>query len=131
VIEVRRTEDLSGAFDTAIRGHAQAVMSTQGPFFFVNNTHIAQLALKHRLPSLSGEPNAPEAGALLFYGPYLLEGCQRAAKYVDRILNGARPADLPIEQPTKIELVVNVRTAKALGLMLPPSLLLRAARVIE
>jgi putative ABC transport system substrate-binding protein len=130
-IEVRGTEDLPAAFDTAVSGRAQAVMSTQGPFFWRHRSEIAQLAIKHRLPSLSGEPTAAEAGALLFYGPDVMEGCQRAAGYVDRILKGANPANLPVEQPTKIDLIVNVKTAKALGLRVPQSLLLRADRVIE
>ena len=130
-IEVRGVEDLSAAFDAAVKGRAQAVMSTQGPFFWRHRSQIAQLALKHRLPSLSGEPTAAEAGALLFYGPDVMEGCQRAAKYVDRILKGAKPADLPVEQPTKIDLIINVKTAKALGLRVPQSLLVRADRVIE
>ncbi len=130
-IEVRGVEDLSAAFDAAVKGRAQAVMSTQGPFFWSHRSQIAQLALKHRLPSLSGEPTAAEAGALLFYGPDVMEGCQRAAKYVDRILKGAKPADLPVEQPTKIDLIINLKTAKALGLRVPQSLLFRADRVIE
>jgi ABC-type uncharacterized transport system substrate-binding protein len=79
VIEVRRMDDLAPALDTAARGRSQAVMSTQGPFFLQNNVRIAQLALQHRLPSLSGEPNAAEDGALLFYGPNVFEGCARAA----------------------------------------------------
>jgi ABC-type uncharacterized transport system substrate-binding protein len=131
MIEVRGVEDLSAAFDAAVAGRAQGVMSTQGPFFVHNNVLIAQLALKHRLPSLSGEPNAAQDGALLFYGPNVFEGCRRAVKYIDRILKGARPADLPVEQPTKFELVINLKTAKALGLTLPPSLLLRADQVVE
>ena len=130
-IDVRGVEDLSAAFDTAVNGRAQAVMSTQGPFFWRQRSQIAQLALKHRLPSLSGEPTAAEAGALLFHGPDIWEGCQRAAKYVDRILKGAKPADLPVEQPTKFDLIINVKTAKALGLRVPPLLLLRADKLIE
>jgi putative ABC transport system substrate-binding protein len=131
VIEVRSVEDLTAAFDAAVKGRAQAAMSTQGPFFNLNSTVIAQLALKHRLPSLSGEPTAPGAGMLLFYGPNVFEGCHRAAYYVDRILKGAKPADLPVEQPTNIKFVINLKTAKVLGLSLPPSLLLRADQVIE
>jgi putative ABC transport system substrate-binding protein len=131
VIEVRGVDDLSAAFDSAIAGRAQGVMTTQGPFFVHNNVRIAQLALKHRLPSLSGEPNAAKDGALLFYGPNVFEGCARAAKYIDRILKGARPGDLPVEQPTKFELVINLKTAKALGLTISPSLLQRADQVIE
>jgi putative tryptophan/tyrosine transport system substrate-binding protein len=130
-IGVERFEDLPTAFESAARGHAQAVTSTQGPFFRHHRGRIAQLALKHRLPSLSGEPTAAEAGALMFYGPNVMEGCVRAATYVDRILKGAKPADLPVEQPTKILMLINLRTAKALGLTIPPSLLLRADQVIE
>ena len=131
VIEVQRAEDLSAAFQTAVRGGAQAVMSTQGPFFGLNRVRIAELALKNRLPALSGETNAAEAGTLLFYGPNVREGCRRAAHYVDKILKGAKPTDLPVEQPTKFELVINLKTAKALGLTIPPSLLQRADQVIE
>jgi putative tryptophan/tyrosine transport system substrate-binding protein len=131
VIQVRRVEDLAPAFDSAVASHAQAIMSTQGPFFVQNNARIAQLALKHRLPSLSGEPNAAEDGALLFYGPNVFEGCARAAKYVDRILKGAKPADLPVEQPTRIDFVINLKTARTLGVTVPPPLLQRADRVIQ
>jgi putative tryptophan/tyrosine transport system substrate-binding protein len=130
-VEVQGADDLAPAFETATRAGAQAMMSTQSPFFFVNSARIAQIALTHRLPTLSGEPNAPEAGALLFYGPSVLEGCGRAARYVDRVLNGVDPVDLPIEQPTKIMLTVNLKTAKALGLTIPPALLARADEVIE
>jgi ABC-type uncharacterized transport system substrate-binding protein len=131
VIEVGRSEDLPGAFQAAAQGGAAAIMTTQSPFFLGNRAQIAELALKHRLPSLSGEPNAAEAGTLLFYGPPIWEGCQRAAKHVDKILKGAKPADLPVEQPTKFELVINLKTANALGLTIPPSLLVRADHVIE
>jgi len=130
-IEIRGGDDLPAAFEAAERGRADAVMTTQSPIFVHNNVRIAELALRHRLPSLSGEPGAAADGALLFYGPDIFEGCARAARYVDRILKGARPADLPVEQPTRIELVINLRTAKALGLTVPPSLLIRADRVIE
>jgi putative ABC transport system substrate-binding protein len=106
-------------------------MTTQGPFFAVNRQQIADLALKHKLPSLSGEPAAPDAGTLLFYGPYVYDGCQRAATYADRILKGAKAGDLPVEQPTKVELVANLKTARALGLTIPPVVLQRADRVNE
>ena len=92
---------------------------------------MAELALKHRLPSLSGEPDSAEAGTLLFYGPSILEGCRRAADYVDRILKGANPGELPVEQATKFELVVNLKTAKALSLTIPHSLLQQADQVIQ
>jgi putative ABC transport system substrate-binding protein len=131
VVTVQRGEDLAAAFDTAVGARAQAIMSTQSPFFVHHNAQIAQLALKHRLPSLSGEPGAADDGALLFYGPDIFAGCGRAAMYVDRILKGARPADLPVEQPTKIDFVINLKTARALKLTIPQSLLLRADRVIQ
>jgi putative ABC transport system substrate-binding protein len=131
MIDIQRPEELSAAFQTAVRGGAQAIMSTQAPFFWLNRFRMAELALKHRLPSLSCEVNSAEAGTLLFYGPSIREGCRRAAAYVDKILKGAKPADLPVEQPTKFELVINLKTAKALGLTIPPSLLQRADQVIE
>jgi putative ABC transport system substrate-binding protein len=132
VVEVRGRADLAGAFQTAVRDRAQAVLSTQGPFFGLHGAQIAELALKDRLPSFSGEiPLGPEAGILLSYGPSPSDDCQRAASYVDRILKGAKPAELPVEQPTKIESVINLKTAKALDLTIPPSLLIRATRIIE
>jgi putative ABC transport system substrate-binding protein len=132
VIELQQPQDLPEAFQTAIRNGAQAIMSTQGPFFSLHRRLFAELALKHRLPSMSGEAAAPDAGALMFYGPSIARaGCHRAASYVDRILKGAKPADLPVEQPTKFEFVINLKTAKALGLTIPPSLVLRADQVIE
>ena len=124
-------EDLPAAFQTASHGGAQAVMTTQGPFFYTHRRLIAELALKHKLPSLSGEPLAAEAGTLLTYGASIDDSCHRAATFVDRILKGAKPADVPLEQPTRFELKINLKTAKALGLTIPQSLLLRADQVIE
>jgi putative ABC transport system substrate-binding protein len=91
---------------------------------------IAQMALKHRLPTARSEPRFAAGGNLVQYGPDLSESCRRAAFYVDRILKGAKPADLPVEQPTRFELILNLKTAKALGLTIPPSLLGRADEVI-
>jgi putative ABC transport system substrate-binding protein len=131
VLEVGSVEGFAAAFEAAREGGAQGVMTTQAPFFLQNNATIAQLALEHRLPSISGEPNAAEAGVLVFYGPLIIAGCQRAAYYVDRILKGAKPADLPVEQPMKFKLVINLKTAKALGLTIPPTLLVLADEVIQ
>jgi putative ABC transport system substrate-binding protein len=133
VIELKGegAEDLPAAFQTASRGGAQAVITTQGPFFYQHGRLIAELALKHRLPSLSGEPLAAKLGTLLTYGASIDDSCDRAATFVDRILKGAKPADLPLEQPTKYELIINLKTAKTLGLTLPQSLLQRADQVIE
>ena len=131
VIEVQRADDFPRAFELAVKGRAQAVMTTQGPLFWHHRAQLAELALRYRLPSLSGEPTAAEAGALMFYGPSTVEGCTQAVKYVDRILKGARPADLPVEQSTKITMVINLKTARALGLSIPQSILGRADKIIE
>lgn len=130
-IAVHHVNELPAAFETATRSKAQAVMTTQGPFFGENARRIAQLALKHKLPGLSGEQESAASGTLLFYGPYIRDGCRRAAYFVDRLLKGTLPADLPVEQPVKFQLIVNLATAKMLGVSLPASLLLRADHVIE
>jgi putative ABC transport system substrate-binding protein len=130
-IEVENVDDLAPAFETAVRGAAEAVMTTHGPFFAQNSARIAQLALKSKIPSFSGEPGSAADGALMVYGPNVLGGCSQAVKYVARILKGARPADLPVEQAVKTELVLNMKTAKALSLTIPPSILQRADHVIE
>jgi putative ABC transport system substrate-binding protein len=132
VIEVQRPEDFPAAFQAAVKGGAQAVMLTQSTLFAGSSkSQIAELALKHRLPSLSGEVESAKAGTLIFHGPNILDACRRAANYVDKILKGAKPGDLPVEQPTKFDLVINLKTAKALGLTMPQSLLLSADHVIE
>jgi putative tryptophan/tyrosine transport system substrate-binding protein len=130
-IEIRRVADLPGAFQSAVRSGAGAVMSTQSELLSTHRIQVATLALQHRLPSLSGEPGAAAAGTLIFHGPDAMETCRRAAYFVDRIFKGANPANLPLEQPTKVELIINLKTAKALGLTIPPSLLARADQVIE
>jgi len=131
IIEVQGAEDLPAAFLRALRGRAQAIMTTQGPFFFQYRREIADLALKHKLPSFSGEPTAAGAGMLMTHGPSIPASCHRAAYFVDRILKGAKAADLPVEQSTKFDLEINLKTAKALGLTIPPSLLGRADQIIE
>ena len=131
IVEIRRAEDLARAFAAAVKWRAHAVTSTQDSLFWRYRAEIARLALKHQLPSLSGEPRAAEAGALAFYGPDVFEGCARAARYVDRMLKGAKPADLPMEEPTRIKMVINLKTARALRLTIPPALLARADQVIE
>ncbi len=131
VIQVERPEDFPGAFQAAVRGRAQAIMTAQGPFFLHHLRQLAELALKHKLPSFSGEPTAADAGILIGCGASIPAHCHRAAYYVDRILKGAKPGDLPVEQSTKFDLEINLKTAKALGLTIPPTLLLQADRVIE
>jgi putative ABC transport system substrate-binding protein len=103
----------------------------QNPIFALHRARIAQLALQHRLPTISGEPLFAEAGGLMTYGASLLDSWRRAAVFVDKILKGTKPADLPVEQPTKFEFVINLKTAKALGLTIPQSILVRADQVIE
>jgi len=123
--------DFDGAFTTAKKAGAGAVMLVESPRTVVNRARIAELGLKHRLPVMSQFSRLVEAGGLMSYGPDLSDLFGRAASYIDKVLKGAKPADLPIEQPTKFELVINLKTAKALGLTVPPSLLQRADQVIE
>jgi putative ABC transport system substrate-binding protein len=96
-----------------------------------HRVRLAELSAKHRLPSMSPFREAAESGGLISYGPSLRANFRRAAVFIDKILKGARPADLPVEQPTKFELVINLRTAKALGLTIPQSILVRADQIIE
>jgi putative ABC transport system substrate-binding protein len=130
-LDVTKAADFEPAFRAAQQGGAGAVVLVESPRAVVNRTLIAQLALKHRLPVMSQFSRLVEAGGLMSYGPDLSDLFDRAASYVDKILKGAKPGDLPIEQPTKFELVINLKTAKALGLMIPQSLLQRADQVIE
>ena len=131
VIGVRKPEDFSDAFNAASRGSAQALMTAQGPFFDRYSRLVAELALKHKLPSFSGEPGAADAGILMTHGASIPASCHRAAYFVDRILKGTKPADLPVERPAKFDLEINLKTARALGITVPDSVLLRADRVIE
>jgi putative ABC transport system substrate-binding protein len=124
-------KDYDAAFVAMKRAGAEAVIVVQSSAFFSSYQRIADLALTHRLPSIGGSKEYVEAGGLINYGADFPELFRRAATYVDRILKGAKPADLPIEQPTRFELVINLKTAKALGLTIPSSLLLRADQVIE
>jgi putative ABC transport system substrate-binding protein len=130
-LEVRTSDELEGISQAARRGRAQALMMIQEAFFSVHRSRIAEVALRSRLSTISGETGYAQAGGLMDYGPNIVDSWQRAALFVDKILKGAKPGDLPIEQPTKFELVINLKTAKALGLTIPPSLLLRADQVIE
>jgi putative ABC transport system substrate-binding protein len=130
-VEVREAGELAGAFTRMVKDRAQAVRIIGSTFIYVVRGQIAELALRHRLPIAFPWREGAEAGGLLSYGPNILAAWHRAAVYVDKILKGAKPADLPVEQPTKFELVINLKTAKALGLTIPPSLLQRADQMIE
>lgn len=131
VVGVGQPDELDGAFAAMGRERAEAVTVLADPMFISQRERIAKLAVGHRLPSAFPRRESVEAGGLLSYGPNLRDQVRRAAAYVDRIFKGAKPAELPVEQPTTMELVINLRTAKALGLTIPQSVLLRADHVIE
>jgi putative tryptophan/tyrosine transport system substrate-binding protein len=131
VLEVREIEDLDGALRTAKHNRAQALLVLPSPILNAHRRVLIKLAASHRLPALYEFKDYAADGGLMSYGPSLRDMYRRAASYVDKILKGAKPADLPIERPTKFELVINLKTAKALGLTIPPSLLQRADQVIE
>jgi putative ABC transport system substrate-binding protein len=129
-VEVRPQYDLERAFLTLRQRRVGAVLVVGSPTFFRDQAKIAELAIRHHLPA-GGSVSLVAGGLLLGYGVSASVAYARAADYVDRILRGANPGDLPIEQPTQFELVINLKTAKALGLTIPPSLLQRADQVIE
>jgi putative ABC transport system substrate-binding protein len=131
VAEAQTSQQIETAFVKSVRDDAGAVIVALDPFLIQQVPQIAAQATKHRLPSIFAFGEGAEAGGLLSYGQNQVEIYRRAAGYVDRIFKGARPADLPVEQPTTIELFVNAKTAKALGLTVPRSLLIRADKVIE
>src|SRR3984893_6590033 len=131
VLEVRTADDVDAAFRSAVKGGAQALVTVQDALFSLQRAQIAELARKKRIPTMSGETGFAAASGLMNYGPNIVDSWRRSSVYVDNILRGARPGDLPIEQPTKFELVINLKTAKALGLTIPPSLLGRADEVIQ
>jgi putative ABC transport system substrate-binding protein len=133
-VDVRRTADLEAAFAILTKARVQALIAIADLHLTGHVLAIARLAISHRLPLMGFGPRWSEAGALLSYGAYLgtrPEFSRQAAAYVVKILHGARPAELPVQQPTKFELIINLRTAKALGLTIPPSLLSRADQVIQ
>ena len=129
-LEIRRAEDIAPAFE-ALKGRAEALYVAVDPLMITNRIRINTLALGARLPTMYGLREYVEAGGLMSYGPNFPDLFRRAADYVDKILRGAKPADIPVEQPTKFDLVINLITAKALGLDVPPTLLARADEVIE
>ena len=130
VLVIREVGDLDGAFRSAKAGRADGVHVLPSPFFNRHRGRLAELAATHRLPAIYETREYVEAGGLMSYGPDFPAMYRRAATYVDRILKGATPATLPIEQPTTFQLVINARTAKALGLTIPPSVLARTDRLI-
>jgi putative ABC transport system substrate-binding protein len=131
ILYIEKAEDLGPAFDAAVKQRADAVLVGLGAVIQSNVGRVVELAARHRLPSAFSSREYVVAGGLMAYGVSYPDSYRRAATYVDKILKGAKPADLPVEQPTKFELVINLKTAKALGLTIPQSLLQRADEVIQ
>jgi putative ABC transport system substrate-binding protein len=130
-LDVRGPKDIEGAFRAANKERADAVLVLGGPVLASQRAQIVELAVKSRLPAISRVQGDVEAGGLMAYGVSTIDLSRRAATYVDKILKGAKPADLPVEQPTKFELVINLKTAKQIGLTIPQNVLARADRVIK
>jgi putative ABC transport system substrate-binding protein len=131
-VEVVRTEDFERAFSAVTKGRAQALsMPAANPVAFANRSQIASFAQKNRLPSMFAQKEYVDAGGLISYGPSGTDMMRRAATYVDKILKGRTPADLPVEQPMKFELIISLKTANQIGLTIPPNLLVRADQVIR
>ena len=131
LLEVREADDYETAFVAAIRARTGAMVVFDCYFNTWNRAHIVALAIKHRLPAMYNQRTWVDEGGLMSYGPSLSHMHQLAATYADKILKGVKPADLPVLQPTKLDLVINLKTAKALGLTIPPTVLLQASQVIE
>ncbi|HEX7233031.1 MAG TPA: ABC transporter substrate-binding protein, partial [Candidatus Binatia bacterium] len=124
-------EDLESGFGAAKSGGAEALMISPSTFAALHRRQLIELPAKHRLPTIYPSIEYAEAGGLMSYGPDLVENYRRAAAYVDKIVKGTGPADLPVQQPTKFELVINLKTAKQIGLTIPPNVLARADKVIR
>jgi putative ABC transport system substrate-binding protein len=132
IVEASAAKQLESVFSTMARERMDGLLVLPDGMFYLNLPRIADLAVRHRLPSMFGSTTElAMVGGLMAYGPSSVDNYRRAATYVDKILKGSRPADLPVEQATKFELIINLKTAKALGLTIPPSLLARADHVIE
>jgi putative ABC transport system substrate-binding protein len=131
LVSFRTAEDIEPAFDAAAKQRADAVFISHTPLTVGLRKRIAEIALKARLPLMSAPAQFPEAGAFISYGPDLTTYFRRAAYFVDKILKGAKPADIPVEQPTKFELALNMKTAKTLGIRIPNSILVQATKVID
>lgn len=131
VLDVREARELVGAFDKIVHRGADALLVVSDPMLHDQSRRIVELAGRHRLPAIYEQRSFSDIGGLLSYGPGRLDRFQRAAVYVDRILRGAKPTDLPLERPTKFELVINLKAARALRLAIPPSLLVQADELIE
>jgi putative ABC transport system substrate-binding protein len=130
-VAVRSASEFDGAFSAIDQEYAGGILVLSTPLFIGAAVRLAELAITHKLPTMFGPRENVEAGGLLSYSPDRTDLYRRAAGYVDKILKGAEPADLPVQQPTKFEFVINLKTAKAIDLEIPPTLLTRADEVIE
>jgi len=130
-LEIRKADELENIFQAAKKERAGAVLVTANPMIFTHFGRIAQLAAKNRLPTIQAQKEFVEAGGLMMYGPSETDIYRRAAIYVDKILKGAKPAELPVERPMKFQLIFNLKTAKQIGLTIPPNVLVRADKVIR
>jgi len=130
-LEVRSFDEFGSAFQTILRERAEALIITPNPFFITFEARIVDFAAENRLPSINQSASYVEAGGLMSYGFVFGVNFRRVAYFVDKILKGAKPADLPVEQPMKFEFVINLKTAKQIGLTIPPNVLARADRVIR
>jgi putative tryptophan/tyrosine transport system substrate-binding protein len=130
-LNARDPKDFDSAFHAATKDRAGALIGLASPLFSAHRAQIVGLALKSRLPAIYPTRDFADAGGLMSYGPNAPDQWRRAATYVDKILKGAKPAELPVEQPTKFEFVINLKTAKQIGLTIPPNVLVRADKVIK
>jgi putative ABC transport system substrate-binding protein len=130
-LDVLDPKDIEAAFRAASKGRAEAVLVLQSPFFNSQRKQLVDLAIKSRLPATYPQTEYTEAGGLMYYGANTPDLFRRAATYVDKILKGTKPADIPVEQPRKFELIINLKAAKQIGLTIPPNVLVRADRVIK
>jgi putative tryptophan/tyrosine transport system substrate-binding protein len=130
-LEVRRSEDLESAFKDAVKARSGALAVTSSTLSSANRRRIVDLATKNRLPAMYAGSEYVDVGGLMYYGANTSDLYRRAAVYVDKILKGTKPADLPVEQPTKFELIINLKAAKQIGLTIPPNVLARADKVLK
>jgi putative tryptophan/tyrosine transport system substrate-binding protein len=131
VLEVREPRDFGGAFEAARKARAEAVNTLTSAFLSAHRKQVVESAEKTKLPVIYSNRSFVDAGGLLFYGPSVEENFRRVATYINKILKGAKPADIPVEQPTKFEFVINLKTAQQIGVTIPPNVLARADRVIR
>ena len=130
-LEVHDSKDFDTVFEAATKGRVQALLTSPSSFLNTHQARIIEFVTKNRLPAMYGEPEFVDAGSLMSYTPNAADLFRRAATYVDKILKGRKPADLPVEQPTKFEFIINLKAAKQIGLTIPPEVLARATKLIK